>query len=193
MEDGVFPQAFKISEIESCCLTPVRTQGRCIKFLYRGEVQKSVLFGGSCAGCKIIEGIEANCLEAPTSCLDALEFSLLFCYSLTCSCLLKLMCPLKIALKCLPFKILILHPGPVLPKKIWLQACLSQYRKGLKFLIVSNCSGTLYVTYNYDMWGHMAEPGGTGHRLKLKIILAYNEAYEILFPISFFPVFPVFD
>ena len=46
-------------------------------------------------GCKIIEGIEANCLEAPTSCLDALEFSLLFCYSLTCSCLLRLMCPLK--------------------------------------------------------------------------------------------------
>ena len=61
-------------------------------------------------GCKIIEGIKANCLEAPTSCLDALEFSLLFCYSLTCSCLLKLTCPLKVALKCLPFKILILHP-----------------------------------------------------------------------------------
>ena len=54
--------------------------------------------------CKIIEGIEANCL-------DALEFSLLFCYSLTCIfCLLKLTCPLKIALKCLPFKVLILHP-----------------------------------------------------------------------------------
>ena len=67
----------------------------------------------SSAGCKIIEGIEANCLEAPTSCLDALEFSLLFCYSLTCSCLLKLTCPLKITLKCLPFKILILHPGQV--------------------------------------------------------------------------------
>ena len=38
-------------------------------------------------------------LDAPTSCLDALEISLLFCYTLTCNCLLKVMCPLKSALK----------------------------------------------------------------------------------------------
>ena len=42
----------------------------------------------------------------------------------------------------------------------------------------------------YDMWGHMAELGGTGHRSKLEFFMAYmyNEAYEILFPVSFFPV-----
>ena len=50
--------------------------------------------GGLYSGCKIIEGI-----ECPTSCLDALEISLLFCYTLTCNCLTKAMCHLKRALK----------------------------------------------------------------------------------------------
>ena len=40
-----------------------------------------------------------HALDAPTSCLDALEISLLFCYLYSCYCLLKAMCPLKSALK----------------------------------------------------------------------------------------------
>ena len=47
--------------------------------------------GSMAAGCKIIEGMEGNCL-------DVLEISLLFCYASTCNCLLKVMCPLKSAL-----------------------------------------------------------------------------------------------
>ena len=90
-----------------CCLASNFTDAG---LLHKIRVSNFICKWHELSGCKIIEGIEANCLEAPTSCLDALEFSLLFCYSFTCSCLLKLMCPLKIALKCLPFKILILHP-----------------------------------------------------------------------------------
>ena len=50
-------------------------------------------------------------MDAPTSCLDALEISLLFCCTLTCNCLLKAMCPLKSALKMGAYQILILQPG----------------------------------------------------------------------------------
>ena len=50
-------------------------------------------------GCKTIEASKAIASDAPTSCLDALEISLLFCFTLTCNCLLKAMCPLKSALK----------------------------------------------------------------------------------------------
>ena len=50
-------------------------------------------------GAKYSKASKTIALNAPTSCLDALEISLLFCYTLTCNCLMKAMCPLKRALK----------------------------------------------------------------------------------------------
>ena len=54
----------------------------------------------SWAGCKIIKGIKRQLpWITPTNGLDALEISLLFCYTVTSNCLLKAICPLKSALK----------------------------------------------------------------------------------------------
>ena len=52
------------------------------------------------ASCRVqSKASKAIALDAPTSCLDAQEISLLFCYTLTCNCLLKAIYPLKSALK----------------------------------------------------------------------------------------------
>ena len=58
------------------------------------------------AGLAIIEG-------TPTNGLGALEINLLFCYSLTWNDLGALCCPFKMALKWVPFEILISSPGIV--------------------------------------------------------------------------------
>ena len=60
-------------------------------------------------GAKWSKASKAIALDAPTS-LDALEISLLFCYTLTCNCLLKAMFPLKSAWKWVPVRFLILQP-----------------------------------------------------------------------------------